>query len=75
MEKTPKPTKEAFEDACEDIYHAIRHTFGYGDEAEYLMDWFDEMADAWEFNHKQKLVKRFEDVEYDENGHVVRFDF
>ena len=53
--KTAKPTKEAFEDAVEDIYHAIRHTFGYGDQSEYLMDWFDEMVDAWEFNHKQKL--------------------
>lgn len=55
MEKTPKPTKEAFEEAVEDIYHAVRHTFGYGDTADYLIDWIGEMADAWEFNHKQKL--------------------
>lgn len=54
-ERMPQPTKEAFEDAVEDIYHAIRHTFGYGDSAEYIMDWFGEMVDAWEFNHKQKL--------------------
>lgn len=54
-ENTPKRTKEAFEDACEDIYHAIRNTFGYGDTAEYIMDWFDEMATAWETNNKQKL--------------------
>lgn len=54
-ERVPKSTKEAFEDAVEDIYHAIRHTFGYGNESENLMDWFDEMVDAWEFNHKQKL--------------------
>ena len=75
MEKTPKNTAEAFEDACEDIYHAIRNTFGYGDTADYLIDWVGDMADAWETNNKQKLAKRFEDVEYDENGHVVRFDF
>lgn len=52
MEKTPKPTKEAFEDAVEDIYHAVRNTFGYGDIADYLLDWVGEMADAWEFNHR-----------------------
>lgn len=55
MEKTPKRTEEAFEDAVEDLYHAVRHTFGYGDTADYLIDWIGEMADAWKFNNKQKL--------------------
>lgn len=50
--KVAKPTKEAFEEAVEDIYHAVRHTFGYGDTADYLIDWIGEMADAWEFNHR-----------------------
>lgn len=55
MEKTPKPTKETFEDAYDDICHAVRHTFGYGDTADYLIDWLGDMADAWETNNKQKL--------------------
>ena len=55
MEKTPKRTEEAFEDAVEDLYHAVRHTFGYGDTADYMIDWLGEMADAWKFSNKQKL--------------------
>lgn len=54
-EKAPKQTKEAFEDAVEDLYHAVRTTFGYGDTADYLIDWLGDMADAWETNYKQKL--------------------
>lgn len=40
--------KDEFIESTEKIYHAIRKVYGYGEEAEKIMDAFDEMADAWE---------------------------
>lgn len=46
-------SKEYFIEACEAIYKAIRKTYGYGEEADELMDKFDEMADAWERDYNK----------------------
>ncbi len=52
MEKTPKPLKEAFNEAYDKISHAIRQTYTDSNTADSLVDWLGEMADAWEFNHR-----------------------
>lgn len=39
-------------DKVEKIYTAIRKVYGYGDEAEEIMDAFDEMVDAYERKEK-----------------------
>lgn len=36
----------------EKIYQAIRRTYGYGDDAEEIMDAFDELIDAYERKEK-----------------------
>lgn len=36
----------------EKIYTAIRKVYGYGDEAEEIMDAFDEILDAWDDKKK-----------------------
>lgn len=40
-------------DKIEKIYTAIRKVYGYGDEAEEIMDAFDELIDAYE-SRKEK---------------------
>lgn len=45
--------KEQFIEATEKIYQAIRKAYGYDEEAEAIMEAFDEIADAWERNYNK----------------------
>ena len=45
-------TREEFLTAVDELYMAIRDGVGYNDHADKLIDHLEEMADAWEREHK-----------------------
>lgn len=49
--------QEQFIEATEKIYQAIRKAYGYDEEAETIMEAFDEMADAWESAYAGANIK------------------
>lgn len=46
-------TRGEFIESTEKIYQAIRKVYGYDDEAEKIMDAFDELVDAWERDYNK----------------------
>lgn len=46
-------TKEEFLTAVDELYMAVRDGVGYNDHADKLIDHLEEMADAWECEHKE----------------------
>ena len=50
-------TKGEFLTAVDKLYMAVRESVGYNDNADKLIDHLEEMADAWESEHKEVKVK------------------
>ena len=46
-------TREEFLTAVDELYMAVRDGVGYNDHADNLIDHLEEMADAWEREHKE----------------------
>ena len=46
-------TREEFLTAVDELYMAVRDGVGYNDHADKLIDHLEEMADAWEREHKE----------------------
>ena len=46
-------TKGEFLTAVDELYMAVRDSVGYDDHADKLIDYLEEMADAWEREHKE----------------------
>lgn len=45
-------TREEFLNAVDELYRAVRDSVGYNDHGDKLIDYLEEMADAWEREHE-----------------------